>query len=61
VFYNKQDEHEVVIRNKVRLVVKGYSQVEYLNFNETFIAIARFESIQHYLTMLLTMISNFTK
>jgi hypothetical protein len=28
VFRNKQDEHGVVIRNKARLVVKGYSQVK---------------------------------
>jgi hypothetical protein len=36
VFRNKQDEHGVVTRNKARLVAKGYSQVEGLDFNETF-------------------------
>jgi hypothetical protein len=45
VFHNKQDEHGVVTRNKARLVAKGYSQVECLNFNETFAPIAKLESI----------------
>jgi hypothetical protein len=40
-----QDEHGAVTRNKVRLVVKGYSQVECLNFDETFAPVARLESI----------------
>jgi hypothetical protein len=33
VFCNKQDEHGVVTRNKARLVEKGYSQVEGLDFD----------------------------
>jgi hypothetical protein len=45
VFLNKQDEHRIVTRNKARLVAKGYSQVEYLDFDETFALIARLESI----------------
>jgi hypothetical protein len=45
VFLNKQDEHRIVTRNKARLVAKGYSQVEYLDFDETFAPIARLESI----------------
>jgi hypothetical protein len=45
VFHNKQDDHEVVTRNKGWLVAKGYSQVEGLDFNETFALIARLESI----------------
>jgi hypothetical protein len=36
VFCNKQDEHGVVTRNKARLVAKGYSQVEGLDFGETY-------------------------
>jgi hypothetical protein len=45
VFHNKQDEHGVVTRNKARLVVKGYSQVKSLDFEETFAPVARLESI----------------
>jgi hypothetical protein len=46
VFRNKQDEHGVVTRNKARLVAKGYSQVEGLDFGETYAPVARFESIR---------------
>jgi hypothetical protein len=46
VFCNKQDEHGVVTRNKARLVTKGYSQVEGLDFDGTFAPIARLESIR---------------
>jgi hypothetical protein len=45
VFCNKQDEHGVVTRNKVRLMAKGYVQVEGLDFEETFAPVARLESI----------------
>jgi hypothetical protein len=45
VFRNKQDEHGVVTRNKARLVAKGYSQVEGLDFGETYAPIPRLESI----------------
>jgi hypothetical protein len=46
VFRNKQDEHGVVTRNKARLVGKGYSQVEDLDFDETYAPVARLESIR---------------
>ena len=46
VFRNKQDEHGVVIRNKERLVAKGFSQVEGLDFGETFAPVARLEAIR---------------
>jgi hypothetical protein len=45
VFRNKQDGHGVVTRNKARLVAKGYSQVEGLDFDETYAPVARLESI----------------
>jgi hypothetical protein len=45
VFRNKQDEHDVVTRNKARLVDKGYSQVEGLDFGETYAPVAKLESI----------------
>jgi hypothetical protein len=46
VFRNKQDAHGVVIRNKAQLVAKGYSQVEGLDFGETYAPVARLESIR---------------
>jgi hypothetical protein len=46
VFRNKQDEHGVVTRNKSQLVAKGYSQVEGLDFNETYAPVATLESIR---------------
>jgi transposase InsO family protein len=46
VFRNKHDEHGVMTRNKVRLVAKGYSQVEGLDFGETYAPVARLESIR---------------
>jgi hypothetical protein len=36
----------VVTRNKARLVAKGYSQVEGLDFGETYAPLARLESIR---------------
>jgi hypothetical protein len=61
VFRKKQHEHGVVTRNKARLVAKGYSQVNGLDFDETFAPIARLESIRILLAMLLTMILSFIK
>jgi hypothetical protein len=46
VFDNKKDEHRVVTRNNARLMVKGCSQVKDLDFDETFVPVARFESIR---------------
>jgi hypothetical protein len=46
VFRNKQDEYGVVIRNKAWVIAKGYSQVEGLDFDETFAPVARLESIR---------------
>ena len=45
VFRNKQDDQGVVVGNKARLVTKGFSQVEGLDFGETFAPIARLEAI----------------
>jgi hypothetical protein len=56
VFYNEQDDHGVVTKNKAQLVAKGYSQVEGLDFDETFAPIARLESICILLTMILSFI-----
>jgi hypothetical protein len=46
VFHNKKDKHGVVTRNKARLIAKGYSQVEGLDFDETYAPVARLESIR---------------
>jgi hypothetical protein len=46
VFRNKQDEFGVVTKNKARLVGKGYTQVEVLDFGETYASVARLESIR---------------
>ena len=46
VFKNKSDENGEITRNKARLVVQGYSQVEGLDFGETFAPVARMESVR---------------
>ena len=46
IFKNKSDEHGTVTRNKARLVAQGYTQVEGLDFDETFSTVARLESIR---------------
>ena len=51
IFKNKSDEHGTVIRNKSRLVAQGYTQVEGINFDETFAPITRLESIRILLTI----------
>ncbi len=50
VFRNKQDKNGVIVRNKARLVAQGYTQVEGLNFDETFAPLAMLESIHILLT-----------
>jgi hypothetical protein len=45
MFRNKQDEYGVVKRNKARVIAKGYSQVEGLDFDEIFTPVGRLESI----------------
>ena len=46
IFKNKSDEHGTVVRNKSRLVAQGYTQVEGIDFDETFALVARLESIR---------------
>jgi hypothetical protein len=45
VFRNKQDQDENVMRNKARLVAQGYTQVEGLNFGETYAPVIRLDTI----------------
>jgi hypothetical protein len=46
VFRNKQDENGVVTKNKARLVAKGYTQVEGLDFGETYAPVISLEAIR---------------
>jgi hypothetical protein len=46
VFKNKQGEDGEVVRNKAHLVAQGFSQVEGLDFGETFAPVARLEAIR---------------
>ena len=46
IFKNKQDAHGIVVRNKARLVAQGLSQVEGLDYGETFAPVAHLESIR---------------
>nr|GFC69640.1 hypothetical protein [Tanacetum cinerariifolium] len=41
IFKNKKDESSLVIRNKARLVAVGYSQQEWIDYDETFAPVAR--------------------
>nr|GFA53070.1 retrovirus-related Pol polyprotein from transposon TNT 1-94 [Tanacetum cinerariifolium] len=43
---NKRDEENTVIRNKSRLVAKGYAQKEGVNFEESFAPVARLEAVR---------------
>jgi hypothetical protein len=49
VFKNKMNEKGQVVRNKSRLVCKGYAQVEGQDFDETFAPVARLEAIRMFL------------
>nr|GEY85001.1 Gag-Pol polyprotein [Tanacetum cinerariifolium] len=42
---NKRDEENTVIRNKSRLVAKGYAQKEGVDFEESFAPVARLEAV----------------
>jgi hypothetical protein len=46
VFRSKQDENSVVTKNKARLVAQGFTQVEGLDFEETYAPVARLEAIR---------------
>ncbi|GJU67535.1 retrovirus-related pol polyprotein from transposon TNT 1-94 [Tanacetum coccineum] len=43
---NKRDEENTVIRNKSRLIAKGYAQKEGIDFEESFAPVARLEAVR---------------
>jgi len=51
IFKNKLNENGEVIRNKARLVCKGYAQQEGIDFEETFAPLARLEAIRMFLAL----------
>ena len=59
VFCNNQDGDGQVVRNKACLVAQGYTQVEGMDYGETYAHVARLESIRillayanhHYITL----------
>ncbi|GJZ12187.1 retrovirus-related pol polyprotein from transposon TNT 1-94 [Tanacetum coccineum] len=46
IWKNKRDEENTVIRNKSRLVAKGYAQKEGINFEESFAPVAWLEAVR---------------
>nr|KAJ0185409.1 hypothetical protein LSAT_V11C900506420 [Lactuca sativa] len=61
VYRNKSDEYGVIIRNKARMVVKGYSKQEGIDYDETFAPIAIIVAIRNFLAFLHTRSLRFTK
>nr|GEY43417.1 hypothetical protein [Tanacetum cinerariifolium] len=43
---NKRDEENIVIRNKSRLMAKGYAQKDGIDFEESFAPVARLEAVR---------------
>jgi hypothetical protein len=46
IFKNKLNEQGQVVRNKARMVCKGYAQIEGMDFDETSAPVARLEAIR---------------
>eukprot|EP00253_Pinus_taeda_P003187 PITA_03187 len=51
IFKNKLNENGEVIRNKARLVCKGYAQQEGIDFEENFAPVAKLEAIRMFLAL----------
>ncbi|GJY74876.1 retrovirus-related pol polyprotein from transposon TNT 1-94 [Tanacetum coccineum] len=49
LFKNKHDKENTVIRNKTRLVVRGYRQEEGIDFEESFASVSKMEAIRIFL------------
>ncbi|GJY89545.1 putative ribonuclease H-like domain-containing protein [Tanacetum coccineum] len=50
VFRNKKDERGIMIKNKARLVAQGYTQEEWIDYDEVFAPVARIKAIRLFLT-----------
>ena len=46
IFRNKTNDEGNVIRNKAHLLAQGYSQMEGVDYDETFVPVAHMESIK---------------
>eukprot|EP00253_Pinus_taeda_P003419 PITA_03419 len=51
IFKNKLNENGEVIRNKARIIFKGYVQQEGIDFEESFAPVARLEAIKMFLAL----------
>ncbi|GKF20692.1 uncharacterized mitochondrial protein-like protein, partial [Tanacetum coccineum] len=49
VYKNKKDERGSVIKNKARLIAQGYTQEEWIDYDEVFAPVARIEAIRLFL------------
>lgn len=49
VFRNKQHDSGVIVWNKARLVVRGFRQIEGLDYTEVYAIVARLEAIRIFL------------
>ena len=49
VFRNKMNEQGEVVRNRAKLVYKGYSQQEGIGYEETYSPMARMEAVRMFL------------
>ncbi|GKD09600.1 retrovirus-related pol polyprotein from transposon TNT 1-94, partial [Tanacetum coccineum] len=49
IWKNKCDAENIVVRNKTRLVAKGYRQEEGIDFEESFAFVARLEAVRMFI------------
>nr|GEU43894.1 reverse transcriptase [Tanacetum cinerariifolium] len=49
IYKNKKDERGIMVRNKAKLVVQGYTQEEGIDYDEVFAPVARIEAIRLFL------------
>ncbi|KAI9153187.1 hypothetical protein LWI28_007432 [Acer negundo] len=51
IYRNKSDKDGNIMRNKARLIAQGHSQIEGIDFKDTFAPVARLESIRFLLSI----------